>query len=107
MLALVVIACMRTRHLRVTGIERFGRVVTMRAIMIMRHIRRHVCLIMRQIDRLRLGIIGRIIAIIIRRCPYLIHRSAVHIPYGRTLDKDRTHNIIGAIEPAVTHYLHI
>ena len=75
--------------------------------MVIRHIRRHVCLIMVQIDRSRTCVIGRIVVVIIRRTPYGIRCATIDIPHRRTFHKHRTDDIVISVQIAVAHYLYI
>lgn len=75
--------------------------------MVVRHIRRHVCLIVIQIDRSRARVIGRIVVVIIRRTPYGIRCATIDIPQRRTFHKHRTDDIIVSVQIAVAHHLHI
>mgnify|MGYP007056169037 FL=1 len=75
--------------------------------MVVRHIRRHVCLIVVQIDRFRTRVIGRIIVVIIRRTPYGIRCTTIDIPHRRTFHEHRTDNVVITIQITVTHYLYI
>ena len=75
--------------------------------MVIRHIRRHVCLIVVQIDRSRTRVIGRIVVVIIRRTPYGIRCATIDIPHRRTFHEHRTDNIVISVQIPVAHHLHI
>ena len=62
----VVVTAMRLCHLRVTGIMRLLRVVAAMTVMMVRHVRVHIRLIMVQVHRFRLRVIGREIAVVVR-----------------------------------------
>lgn len=66
MLRSIIIPAVRPRHLRITAIKRLGWVVTMMAVMMVRHISLHIRLIMVDIHRLKLRVIRRESPIIIR-----------------------------------------
>lgn len=61
MLAVIVITVMRLRHRGVTGIEDRRRIVAVMAVMMVRHVRVHIRLIMIQVHRSRLRVIRWII----------------------------------------------
>ena len=107
MLGSVVIAGRITSHIRVIRIEHRRRVLAGVAIMMVRHIGRHIRLVVVQIDRFRLGVVGREIAIVIRRSPYSIGRTAEHIPDRWTFHEHRTDDIVISIQVPITYHLHI
>ena len=103
----ILIAGMRFCHLRITAIERLRRIVALMAVMMVRHIRMHIRLIVVQVNGFRFGIIRRPVTVVIRRCPRTIRRTTIHIPQRRTLHEDRTYHIVITIQIAVTHYFYI
>ena len=76
-------------------------------VMMIRHIRTYVSLIVVQINRLGFRIVRWEIPVVIRRRPSGVMRIAIHIPHRRTFDEYRPYDIVGAIQIAVADYLHI
>ena len=107
MLGRVVIMCIGLRHLGVSAIEGLLRIVALVAIMMVRHVRAHIRLIVVQIDGFRLLVVTGPITIVIRRGPSGISRTTEHVPQRRALDEYRTNNIVRSVQPAVTDHLHI
>ena len=103
----VLIMRMRPGHLRITAVERLRRVVAMMAVMMVGHIRIYIRLIVIQIDGFRLGVIRRPITIVIRRTPNRITRTAVHFPQRRTLNKDRTDDVVISVQIRITYHFHV
>ena len=103
----IVVSRVCMRHLRIVRVERLIEVVAVMAIMMVAHIGRHIRLIVIQVNRFRLYVIRWEIAVVVRRPPYNISRTSVHIPHHRTLDEHRTYHIVRSIEPTVTHHLYI
>ena len=107
MLRRIVIMCIGLRHLGVSAIEGLLRIIALVAIMMVRHVRAHIRLIVVQIDGFRLLVVTGPITIVIRRGPSGISRTTEHIPQRRTLDEYRTHDIVRSVQPAVADHLHI
>ena len=76
-------------------------------VMMVRHVGRHIGLIVIQINRFRLGVIRREMAVVIRRRPCGIYRSSVDIPHRWTFDKHRTNDIVVAVQVSVTDDLYV
>ena len=93
----VVITAIRLRHLRVAVIMRLLRIVAVMAVMMVGHVRIHIRLIVVQIHRFRLRVIGREITVVIWRRPYSVGRATVDIPHRRTFDEHRTNDVVIAV----------
>ena len=106
MLRGIVIVLMRLRHRAVTRPVRLLRIIAVVAVVVVRHIRVHIRLIVVQIDGFRLRVIIRPVAIVIRRSPRVIRRSAEDVPHWRTLDEDRSNHIVVTIQIRVSDDFH-
>ena len=77
------------------------------AVMMVRHIRMYIRLIVVQINWFGLRIIRRPVVIVIRRRPRTIRSMAVHFPHRRTFDEHRTNDVVIAIQIRISDHLHI
>ena len=97
MLRSIIIPAVRPRHLRITAIKRLGWVVTMMAVMMVRHISLHIRLIMVEVDGFGALVVAGPVVVIIRRVPSHVRRSAEHIPQRRAFDEHRTNDVVGSV----------
>ena len=107
MLYPVVVPAMRLRHLRITAIERLGGVIAVVAVVMVRHVRRHVCLVMVDNHRFRLRVIRRVVAVVVRRRPNGVRRMSIHVPHRRTLHEDRTNDIVITVQVRIAYHLYV
>ena len=94
---MIVIAVMRTRHMRVVIIEAVRWIITRMAIMMVCDVRLHISLVMGNIYGFGSGVIVWPCSIVIRRNPYRVVCISIHIPHRWSFDESRPHNIVMSI----------
>lgn len=77
------------------------------AVMMVRHVGIDVRLIVIQIDRLRLRVVRREGTVVVRGRPAHVVQATIDIPHRRTLDEDRTNDVVVAVQIAITDDLDI
>ena len=72
-----------------------------------RHVGRHVRLVMVDNHRLGLRVVRGVVAVVVRRGPNGVRRVAIDIPHRRTSHKDRTNDIVITIQIRIADHLYV
>lgn len=104
---MIVMAVMRTCHMRIIIIEAMRWIITRMAIMVMGDVSLHIRLVMGDIHCFGTGVITWPCAIVIRRHPHCVVGISIHIPHKWSFDESRSYNIVISVKITISHHFHI